>query len=58
MSSIYISLSADDLCFILSKSIGLMLSYIDIIKDYLIRDYTNELNNLKLLRKQLQARKK
>lgn len=56
--SICISPSADDLCFILTEAVGLMLAYIDIVKDYLIKDYTNELNNLKSLHKQLQARNK
>ena len=55
---ICISPSADDLCFILTEAVGLMLAYIDIVKDYLIKDYTIELNNLKLLHKQLQARNK
>lgn len=56
--SICISPSADNLCFILTETVGLMLAYIDIVKDYLIKDYTIELNNLKLLHKQLQSRNK
>lgn len=54
--SICISPSADDLCFILTEAVGLMLAYIDIVKDYLIKDYTIELDNLKLFHKQLQSR--
>lgn len=58
VSSICIAPSTDDLCFILTETIGLMLAYIELIKDYLIKDYNNELNNLKSVHIQLQKRNK
>lgn len=52
--SICIAPSVNDICFILTELIGLMLAYIDIIKDYLTKDFSQKLKEFNLKHKQLQ----
>lgn len=58
VSSICISPSVNDIYFILTEIIGVMLEYIELIKDYLKEDYQNNLNKLNNLHKQLQEKMK
>lgn len=58
ITSICIAPSTNDLCFILTELIGLVLSYIDIIKDYLTRDFSYILKEFKLKHTQLQKKTK
>lgn len=54
VTTICISPSVNDICFILTEIIGLMLSYIELVINYSKKDYTDYLNELKKAHKRLQ----
>lgn len=58
ITSICIAPSVNDICFILTEIIGLMLSYIDLILDYSKKDYTTKLKTLKDFHIYLQKKSK